>query len=160
MCTQLDMHKFGHQHSPWGPSCCCYLSCLVSLSSWSLPAESWTCEKFYEHHESCSLCLACRLNMGSLQKKLVNVGILFEGGGLTHSQLLKTKSTTIQNSDFVAIWRGFPSPNQTNHQKSPITQKTFGEGGWVGQAGWDKIPTFTEFFLKSSLRLLMFCGIP
>ena len=118
MCTQLDMHKFGHQHSPWGPSCCCYLSCLVSLSSWSLPAESWTCEKFYEHHESCSLCLACRLNMGSLQKKLVNVGILFEGGGLTHSQLLKTKSTTIQNSDFVAIWRGFPSPNQTNHQKS------------------------------------------
>ena len=49
--------------------------------------------------------------------------------GLTQFQLFETKTTTIQNCDFVAIWRGFPSPNQKmlpskitkNHMK--ITNK-------------------------------------
>ena len=47
------------------------------------------------------------------------------GGGLTQSQLFQTKITTIQKGNFVAIWRGFPSPNQKivkndikNHPKS------------------------------------------
>ena len=34
------------------------------------------------------------------------------GGGDCQFQLFKTKTTTIQKGDFVAIWQGFPSSNQ------------------------------------------------
>ena len=33
-------------------------------------------------------------------------------GGVCQSQLFQTKTITIQKGDFVAIWQGFPSPNQ------------------------------------------------
>ena len=33
-------------------------------------------------------------------------------GGVCQSQLFQTKTTTMQKGDFVAIWQGFPSPNQ------------------------------------------------
>ena len=80
---------------------------------------------------------------------------------MTQSRLFKTKTTTIQNGDFVTIWRGFPNPSQKDHKKSPITKKGLfqekivclkkcyinilenpdfrGEGG-----GWDKIQTLLE----------------
>ena len=59
---------------------------------------------------------------GSMQNKFsVKVGILAQGGGggLTQSQLFFKIDQNFIYWDFVAIWRGFPSPNQKiikNHQ--------------------------------------------
>ena len=67
----------------------------------------------------------------------VKVGILAQGGGGGGSDPIPT----FIKHCFYGIFDPFlPKISEKFTKKIP----TFGEGGWGGQAGWAKIPTFTE----------------
>ena len=76
------------------------------------------CQLIVIIHHSSSI-----IHKGSLQNKFSDkVGILSQRGFfLTQSYLFNTKTTTIQNDDFVGILsqygKGFPSPNQNKLTK-------------------------------------------
>ena len=64
------------------------------------------------------------LDLGKPSNLIFGILSQLRGGGICQSQLFQTKITTIQKGDFVAIRRGFPSPNLkitkndiTNHIK-------------------------------------------